>query len=84
MIACFYFCFCKNYAYCYQRGVLRLSLLPLLLAKEKSELYVLIKMPSRRIVKGLSAKGLVFELRMIPEGPEGLNLIQLPLSSLKS
>lgn len=73
MTACFYFCFC-------QRRVFRPSPYTLILAKERAKLYVLIKTISRGLVKSLSAKGLKFELRRIPEGPEVLNLIQLPLN----
>lgn len=73
MTACFYFCFC-------QRRVFRPSPHPLILEKERTKLYVLIKTISRGLVKSLSAKGLKFELRRIPEGPEALNLIQIPLN----
>lgn len=46
-------------------------------AKGRAKLCVLIKMPSRGLVKSLPAEGLKFELRRIPQGPEVLNLIQL-------
>lgn len=70
LTACFYFCFC-------QRRVFRPSPHPLIQAKGRAKLYVLIKTTSRGLVKSLPAKGLKFELRRIPEGPEVLNLIQL-------